>query len=101
MVLLTRGAHGVRTLKGIVGEDMNKIISSAIKMADGRVFNGVRHSLCFRNAKAAGIEPPYKCEEGFLDYYYNFVDRKEAAKIAVAAGQCNSDVKVLFSEHIF
>lgn len=81
---------------------MNKIISSAIKLGDGRVFNGVRHSLCYRNIHAAGIEPPYvNAEEGFLDYNYNFVDRKEAAKIAIAANQCSSDVLVLFSEHIF
>lgn len=79
---------------------MNKIICAAIRFKDGRVFNGKRHNLCFLNAKAAGIVPPYECEQGFLDYNYNFVDRKEAAKIAIEAHQCSSEVKVLFSEHI-
>ena len=79
---------------------MNKIICAAIKFKDGRVFNGKRHNLCFLNAKAAGIEPPYECEQGFLTYSYEFVDRVEAAKIAIAAGQVSSEVKVLFSEHI-
>jgi hypothetical protein len=39
--------------------------------------------------------------QGFLTSDDRFVDRREAAKIALAAGQVKEELKVLFSEDLY
>lgn len=61
---------------------MEFIYSAAIKV-NTDLFTGKNHSVCLSKLKSA-------CQQGFLADRYSgsrFVDRKEALKIAIAAGQ--------------
>jgi hypothetical protein len=50
-----------------------------------------------------GIEqlPLTNHTQGFLTSKNRFVDRKEAANIAIAANQCEKTVTMLFSEDLY
>lgn len=75
----------------------------------GVVVCGHRHGHCISQVKALanlrtvtlakdGVGEHY---QGFLTNKNRFVDRKEAAKIAIAAEQCLPNVETLFSEDLY
>lgn len=66
----------------------------------GLVVCGRRHHNCF--ATVATFEVKLKeIEQGFLTSKDRFVDRKEAAEIALSAGQITEPRPILFSEDIY
>jgi hypothetical protein len=71
----------------------------------GVVIGGWRHHNCFSTyAALSGNRTPLDYEpavQGFLTSDDRFVDRREAAKIALAAGQVKEELKVLFSEDLY
>lgn len=70
----------------------------------GIVVIGYRHAQCLRLLQAViGIEqlPLTNHTQGFLTSKNRFVDRKEAANIAIAANQCEKTVTMLFSEDLY
>lgn len=71
-----------------------RIVAAAIQLKDGRVICGVRHfDKIMRMSLPATVEEAGPIlvghEEGFVTNRYEFVDRNEAWKIAVKAGQIN------------
>lgn len=60
---------------------------AAIRWPDGRIFTGLAHPYCFKHAQEHGYEDCEGREEGFLTNTDRFVDRTEAARIAVESGQ--------------
>ena len=87
--------------------DELRIISSAIKVnKDNKEFiiMGKRHWICYQTMLDAGIKRPFKDSQGFMTSEFEFVDRREAKAIAVAANQILSGegkYAELFSEDIF
>lgn len=70
--------------------DYDKMIDcAAIKTPDGRVWTGKRHGHCIKTIiQATGIRSvPGSYPQGFVTLSGRFVDRKEAAMIAVHSGQ--------------
>lgn len=79
------------------------------------VICGWRHHQCIELARSVGMGRPSSFEQGFLTSHNRYVDRREAARIAVAAGQvtelrvplshwqvCPGDlVPELFSEDLY
>lgn len=81
-----------------------RIDCAAILAPDGRVWTGKRHGHCIKTIiQATGIQSvggDYK--QGFVTMSGRFVDRKEAAMIAVHAGQANLTLPCeLFSEDLY
>lgn len=74
-----------------------KIIKSAIKYPNGKIFTGKRHNNCFEEAWKKNEPLPKKGsrEQGFMTSENKFVSREEAAKIALRNGQVE---KLKFSE---
>jgi len=76
-------------------------------ISSGLVITGRRHHNCYATMGSLNADPLYKsCEytQGFLTNYDKFVDRKEAFKIAVLAGQCEGSLdsnSSLISEDIY
>lgn len=69
-----------------------RIVAAAVRLQDGHVICGVRHfDKLMRAHLPSTIEWAQAClighEEGFVTNAYEFVDRNEAWKIAVKAGQ--------------
>lgn len=86
----------------------NQIICAAIRFADGRIVRGHRHDACFKYA--SGWTPAVDWDghvQGFIDARNQFVDRKEAMRIQIAAGIPShdggrmEDGLVLFSEDVY
>lgn len=70
----------------------------------GIVFSGWRHTNCVYQAVAiTGLTSNKMGEvaQGFLTNQNRFVDRKEGAKIAVLAGQCDEKINYLHSEDLY
>lgn len=81
---------------------METIIAAGIKSEGGRVFQGRRHCIILRSANPRGSLKGG--EQGFVTSTGRFVDRKEAAKIALAAGQIKElkyQKETLFSEELW
>ena len=78
-----------------------KIISSAIKMKNGRVYTGKRHNNCLEVANIAGEKTPIDCVQGFVTDGGEFVTREVASQIAFEAGQIKERLGTLYSEDIF
>lgn len=82
---------------------------AAIQTADGKVWHGKRHGHCFKTIKQAYGVPAHKVEgdgktvEGFITMSDRFVDRKEAAELVKATGQCVPvhDPNQLYSEDLY
>lgn len=82
-----------------VGAKHPRIKESAIRDPQGKIWTGLRHhNVVHKMVQATGIRPA-KGVQGFVDYQGNFYDRKQAAKIALAAGQVQAGKAV--KEHIF
>lgn len=84
---------------------MEYITHSAIKMAeDGRIFTGTHHFLCIRRAnEELGTFSCPRHDQGFITNTGRYVDRIEAAQIAIAAGQISKlrhHSTELFSEEL-
>ncbi len=73
----------------------------------GFVLNGRRHHNCLITAKILGVnrvllnEKFGNCVQGFLTSKDRFLDRKEAAILAVANGQSCRETDLLFSEDLY
>ena len=81
----------------IVG--MEKIIYACIVTPTGKQYTGVSHSNCY-DKMYHSEEKPFiveDCKEGFLTDKDRFVDRCEAANIALEAGQIEKKVRQLQS----
>lgn len=78
-----------------------RIVAAAIKDEDGLVHTGSRHHIIFKAMHDAGIRH-YPAAQGFQTNLGRFVDRCEAAKIAVEAGQGKPRYPdMLFSEDLW
>jgi hypothetical protein len=73
-----------------------RIVISAIKQPNGRIYIGLRHHNCIAAAADAGEEIPIIGEQGFLDNNGNFLGREEALPIAEAAGQIKEKTNPLY-----
>jgi hypothetical protein len=90
---------------GIGGKiDYDKRIDcAAIKMPDGGVWTGKRHGHCIATIWQATGKRAHQGVQGFVTMKGRFVDRKEAAMIAVYAGQVAGRTLPfeLFSEDLY
>lgn len=79
-------------------------ISAAAILQDGKVYTGKRHHLIIRDiAEQTGIRP-VTGRQGFVTSNGRFVGRKQAARIALQAGQITKlkyDPEELFSEELW
>lgn len=86
-------------------DDGKKYAHQPKNINTGLVLCGWRHGCIFPQIgglvgerQQLGI---YEKDQGFLTSHNRFVDRKEAAKIAVDNNQCDSDNTFLFSEDLY
>ena len=85
---------------------MRRVVCAAIRAADGAVLLGVRHYSKDMHeqiaARTDGSKFKHRHEEdqGFVDQHGVYMDREEAFKVALAAGQkINMDACSLGLEH--
>lgn len=77
---------------------------AAIKMPDGRVWTGKRHHHCIHTIFQATGQKAVGGIQGFVTMAGRFVDREEAMKIAIEAGQVKHAPPfeaTLFSEDLY
>lgn len=77
---------------------------AAVRMKNGMIFLGKSHADCFHQAKNVGVPHSQKAkDQGFFTSKGRIVDREEAFKIAVDAGQVSGDrpASILFSEMLW
>ena len=78
---------------------MEEIKHAAVKSKCGMILLGKSHACCFRQGSGIGLKMSSRaCDQGFVTSEGRFVERPEAADIALAAGQISKPVKILFSE---
>lgn len=76
-------------------------------IASGFVVCGRRHHNCFITAKILGFDKKGFNEgdgslvQGFLTSKDRFLDRKEAAKLAISMNQTDRNPNILFSEDLY
>ncbi len=80
--------------------DPERITQPACKLADGTLKTGSSHGSIIANNSIQGGSRIEKCNEGFLTSTGRFVDRKEAAQIAYAAGQIEEPMDRLSSDYL-
>lgn len=75
------------------------MIKSAAIKKDGKIYTGRRHCdiLADRSRPFGFLK---NGEQGFITDSEDFVDRREAAKIAFECGQINDKTEILYSEDI-
>lgn len=74
---------------------------AAVLTVDGEPILARSHAECFRSGQALGREMSRRAKhQGFVTSSGRFVDREEAAKIAVFAGQVIG-IEILFSEDLW
>ncbi|MFA6227580.1 MAG: hypothetical protein WC668_00110 [Patescibacteria group bacterium] len=77
------------------------IVQAAIRQQDGEIFVACRHGRIIQ--KYGHSAPPgffSGAEQGFVTDGGEFVDRREAARIAFECGQIKQPKEVLFSEDV-
>lgn len=88
---------------------VRRVICAANRFPDGLILCGARHwdSVMCAQATALGIKGGNE-EQGFIDQYGVFMDRKEAMQVAKDAGQaidirfgCGGDELTLYSEGLY
>lgn len=88
----------------------NQIICAAIRFhKDGSIVRGHRHDACYKTAMGIPALRDYlhQADQGFIDARNQFVDRKEAMRIQIAAGIPSHDGNrmedgaILFSEDLY
>ena len=69
--------------------EVMKLVASAIRLLDGRVFMGKRHHDAFAAAKAAGVPRmvEVQSEQGFVTEDGTFLSRAAALELALKTGQ--------------
>lgn len=84
------------------------VVCAAIKNTDGSIICGARHyDLIMRKAINRDPLPEswFHCEQGFIDNFGQFLDRKEAYVLAKEMNQirrrCGGDDGTLFSENLY
>lgn len=80
---------------------MRRIKQAAIVFQNGKMYVGKRHSDCFLAAFEAGEPSPRYEIQGFVTDDGEFVNRRDAAVIAFAAGQITEATTRLFSEDLY
>lgn len=76
-----------------------EIRHAAVKSKCGMILMGKSHSCCFRQGARIGLEMSSRADDqGFITSKGRFVERPEAAQIAVASGQIPGTPSILFSE---
>lgn len=82
---------------------MSEVIKhAAVKSNCGMVLIGKCHAHCFQQGANTGLDmSPKADDQGFFTSFGRYVDRKEAATIAVKAGQVRPLIGVLFSEDLW
>jgi len=91
----------------LVINDIPSSLLRPINIEQGIVFCGYRHPHCLYQMVALTGKSQHQAGEevqGFLTSFNRFVDRKEAAKIALASGQVNKlffSNETLYSEDIY
>lgn len=70
-------------------------------ITEGIVICGWRHVSCVAIIMQIWDNKELEMEAGFLTSHNKFVDRKQAAKIAMASGQITKKTKQLFSEDLY
>lgn len=85
------------------GEKSRRVVCAALRYEDGFIVAGVRHCdmIMQPQMQAVGRRNFVKAEQGFLDNRYNFLTRKEAAELAMDAGQITRKPDILFSEDLY
>jgi len=75
---------------------------AAIRTKAGQIFEGRSHADCYQAMKQDNITrlDSRKCDQGFVTSTGKFVDRYEAAEIALKAGQTKKLESLLFSEDL-
>ena len=65
------------------------ITAAAMQFVDGKILTGWRHHTIISDCKAEGYnrQDVAQAEQGFVDQYRRFLDRKEAGKHAEECGQ--------------
>ena len=79
---------------------MEKITYACIVTPNGKQYTGISHLNCYDKMYHDENEESYiteDCKEGFLTDKDRFVDRHEAANIAIEAGQIDKEVENLSS----
>ena len=76
-------------------------IKEAAILLDGKIWTGRRHGEIISKIVEAGGRTPVTADQGFVTECGKFVDRKEAAEIAFAAGQTSKNVRILMSEDLY
>lgn len=87
----------------------NRIVCAANRWEDGRIICGARHwdkrmHQVAKMLRDAGAPLPVKHEQGFIDRMGDWHNRKDAWKIAEAAGQIIREVSgagTLYSENLY
>lgn len=90
-------------------KDDSVIVCAAMRHQEtGRILVGVRHYCPLMRAQIEASEGVKhwkgKCDQGFVDQYGNFLDRKEAWVIAEKNGQIKREVApkgTLYSENLY
>ena len=89
---------------------INQVICAAIRFyKDGTIIRGHRHDSCYKTAMVIPslVDYLHQAEQGFIDARNQFVDRKEAMRIQIAAGIGShdggrmEDGLILFSEDLY
>lgn len=82
-------SYGDNQPKGFMFKEIpnETIAHAAIQHPSGRVFTGKRHCYIIRDMVAELGERPARGIQGFTTNTGRFVDREEAGRIAIAAGQ--------------
>jgi hypothetical protein len=71
-----------------MSDHQHKIVCAAVRLADGRVICGVRHmDPLMRQSLPQDHDAMKGHEQGFVDNRYEFLTRREAWRVAVAAFQ--------------
>lgn len=79
------------------------IVEAAI-LQNGIIYTGKRHHLIIANMIKIGIKKPINGEQGFITDKNEFVNRKDAARIALSCGQIKElkfSTVDLFSEDLY
>lgn len=80
---------------------IDEAIDSAAIRWQGRIFEGVRHTMAKYKALCDTGVYPLRCEGGFITSRGDFVSRKAAARIAYSAGQIKERLGILYSEDLW
>lgn len=82
--------------------DKERITHAAVKAENGMILLGKSHADCFHQAKNTGIEMSQKAlDQGFMTSKGRYVTRRDAAFVAIEAGQVRHGIEILFSEDLW